>query len=76
MKTLLIATAASALLLAPVGAYAQKSPQGTETQQDFRAGVKAETPTVKRKEILRSETNRNSTTGAAPVMKKKRMKER
>ena len=75
MKTLFVATAASALLLAPVGAYAQKSPQGTEVQENFRAGVKAEKPTAKRKEILRSETNRNDTTGMAPV-KKKRMKER
>ena len=74
MKTLLAATAASALLLVPVGAYAQKSNQGTEVQENFRAGVKAEKPTVKRKEILRSETNRNATTGAAPM--KKKMKER
>ena len=74
MKTLLAATAVSALLLVPVGAYAQKSSQGTETQENFRAGVKAVKPTVKRKEILRSETNRNETTGAAPT--KKKMKER
>jgi len=74
MKTLLAATAVSALLLVPVGAYAQKSNQGTETQENFRAGVKAEKPTVKRKEILRSETNRNETMGAAPT--KKKMKER
>jgi hypothetical protein len=74
MKTFLAATAASAILLLPVSAYAQKSNQGTETQEDFRAGVKAEKPTVKRKEILRSETNRNETTGAAPM--KKKMKDR
>ena len=74
MRTLFAATAASALLLVPVGAYAQKSPQTTETQENFRAGVKAEKPTVKRKEILRSETNRNDTTGMAPT--KKKMKER
>jgi hypothetical protein len=74
MKTLLAATAATALLLVPVGAFAQKSPQTTETQENFRNGVKAETPTVKRKEILRSETNKNMTTGEAPM--KKKMKER
>lgn len=67
MRTLLTATALSAFLLVPVGAYAQKSPQTTETQENFRHGVKAETPTMKRKEILRSETNRNETTGTAPM---------
>jgi len=76
MKALLVATAASALLLVPVGAYAQKSSQTTEVQENFRAGVKAEKPTAKRKEILRAETNRNETMGAAPTMKKKRIKER
>jgi hypothetical protein len=75
MKTLLTAAAATALLLLPVGAYAQKSAQGTDAQENFRAGVKAETPTAKRQEILRGETNRNDTTGAAPMTKKK-MKER
>jgi hypothetical protein len=67
MKTLLTATAVSALLLAPVGAYAQRSNQTTETQENFRASVKAEKPTAKRKHILRGETNRNDTTGAAPM---------
>jgi hypothetical protein len=67
MKTLLTATAVSALLLVPVSAYAQRSPQTTETQENFRAGVKAEKPTAKRQHILRGETNRNDTTGAAPM---------
>ena len=74
MRTLLTATALSALLLVPVGAYAQKSTQTTETQENFRHGVKAEKPTVKRKQILRSETNRNETTGAAPMKKTKKIK--
>ena len=69
MRSLLAATAVTALLLAPVGAYAQRSQQTTETQQSFRDGVKAEKPTAKRQQILRSETNRNDTTGAAPTEK-------
>ena len=69
MRTLLAATAMSALLLAPVGAYAQRSQQTTETQQNFRDSVKAEKPTAKRQHILRSETNRNDTTGVAPMEK-------
>ena len=72
MRTLLTATALSALLLVPVGAYAQKSTQTTATQENFRHGVKAERPTLKRREILRSETNRNETTGAAPMRMKSR----
>ncbi|HLH92780.1 MAG TPA: hypothetical protein VKX28_30510 [Xanthobacteraceae bacterium] len=63
MRSLLAATAVSALLLVPVGAYAQRSQQTTDTQQNFRQSVKAEKPTLKRKHILRSETNRNTTTG-------------
>jgi len=61
MRTLLAATtlSLSALLLIPAGAYAQRSPQTTETQQTFRDSVKAEHPTAKRRHILRSETNRN-----------------
>ena len=64
MRTLLAATAFSALLLIPVGAYAQRSPQTTDTQQSFRQSVKSEHPTAKRHHILRSETNKNDTTGA------------
>ena len=64
MRTLLAASAVSALLLVPVGAYAQKSQQTTDTQQNFRQSVKSEHPTMKRKHILRSETNKNDTTGA------------
>jgi uncharacterized protein YraI len=70
MRTLLAATAVTALLLAPVGAYAQRSTQTTETQENFRAGVKAEQPTVKRQEILRGESNKDQTqtNGAADRM--------
>jgi hypothetical protein len=67
MRNLLAAAAASALLLIPAGAYAQRSPQTTEVQQDFRNSVKARHPTAKRRHILRSETNRNNTTGVAPI---------
>jgi hypothetical protein len=66
MRTLLAAAAASAFLLIPVGAHAQRSPQTTEAQQNFRDSVKARHPTAKRRHILRSETNRNATTGAGP----------
>ena len=66
MRILLAATAASTLLLIPVGAHAQRSPQTTETQQSFRDSVKARHPTAKRRHILRSETNRNETYGAGP----------
>lgn len=69
MRTLLAATALSAMLLAPVGAYAQRSQQTTGTQQNFRDSVKAEKPTAKRHHILKGETNRNETTGAAPMHK-------
>ena len=70
MRTLLAAAAASALLLIPVGAYAQRSPQTTEAQQNFRDSVKARHPTAKRRHILRSETNRNETTGVAPMRRR------
>ena len=69
MQALLAATAMSALLLAPVGAYAQRSQQTTGTQQNFHDSVKAENPTAKRQHILRGETNRNDTTGAATMEK-------
>lgn len=59
MRTLLAATAASALLLLPMGAYAQQSPQQTPAQQDLQNGVKSEHPTPKRDQIIRSETNTN-----------------
>jgi hypothetical protein len=67
MKILLAAAAASTLLLIPVGASAQRSQQTTETQQTFRDSVKAERPSLKRHRILRSESNRNSTTGVGPI---------
>jgi hypothetical protein len=66
MRILLAAAAASTLLLIPVGAYAQRSPQTTEAQQNFRDSVKARHHTAKRHHILRSETNRNETYGAGP----------
>ncbi|HEY4922439.1 MAG TPA: hypothetical protein VII40_20220 [Xanthobacteraceae bacterium] len=64
MRTLLAATAVSALLFAPVGAHAQKSQQETTSEQDLRESIKAEPSTPKRENILRSETNRNDTLGA------------
>ncbi len=67
MRKVLAATAVSALLLVPVGAYAQRSNQTTESQQNFRDNVKAEKPTAKRQHILRGETNKNDTNGAAPA---------
>jgi len=66
MRILLAATAVTALFLIPVGASAQRSPQTTETQQNFRDSVKARHPTAKRRHILRSETNRNDTMGVGP----------
>jgi hypothetical protein len=66
MRILLALTAFSALLLAPVGASAQKSQQETTSQQDLREGIIAEPATPKREDILRSETNSDNTTGAAP----------
>jgi hypothetical protein len=59
MRTLITATVASAFLLIPAGAYAQRAPQTTEAQQDLRDSVKAKHRTVKRQHILRSESNRN-----------------
>ena len=67
MRTLLVAAAFSTLFLAPVGAYAQTGgTQTTPAQQDLKDGVKAEPRTMKRQEIIRSETNKNDTTGTAP----------
>jgi hypothetical protein len=65
MRTFLAATALSLVLLTPA-AYAQNTQQTTETQTNFKAGVKAEPRTPKRQNIIRSETNKNETTGAAP----------
>ena len=56
----------TALLMVPMSAYAQRSTQTTDTQQNFRQSVKAERPTAKRHHILRSESNKGSTTGVAP----------
>jgi len=66
MRTLLAGIAASALLLIPVGAYAQNGTQQTETQQDLKDSVKAKPPTQKRQEIIRSESDKDNTSGAAP----------
>jgi hypothetical protein len=59
MRTVIVATVASAFLLMPVGAYAQRAPQTTEAQQDLRDNVKVKHRTAKRQRILRSESNRN-----------------
>jgi hypothetical protein len=66
MRTLLAGIAALALLLIPVGAYAQNGTQTTETQQDLKDSVKAKPPTQKRQDIIRSESDKNNTNGAAP----------
>jgi hypothetical protein len=67
MRTFLAAAiAASALVIIPVGAYAQNGTQTTETQQNFKDSVKAKPRTMKRQGIIRSESDKHSTTGAAP----------
>jgi hypothetical protein len=67
MRTFLAAAiAASALVVIPVGAYAQNGTQTTETQQDLKDSVKAKPRTQKRQEIIRSESDKNNTNGAAP----------
>ena len=60
MRTILMAGAFSALLLAPVGAYAATAgQQSTGAQSDLRHNVKAKHPTYKRHQIIRSELNKN-----------------
>ncbi len=66
MRTFLAAIATSALILAPVSAIAQNGQQETPTQQTFKDSVKAKQPTPKREDIIRSETDKSSTTGVAP----------
>jgi hypothetical protein len=66
MRTFITAAALSTLLALP-GAFAQTGGnQTTDTQQSFKDGVKAQPRTPKRENIIRSETNKNDTTGAAP----------
>jgi hypothetical protein len=68
MRTFLVATALSVLAFVPSGAFAQSNgSQTTETQQTFKDGVKAQPRTEKRDNIIRSETNKNETSGAAPM---------
>jgi hypothetical protein len=64
MRTFLAAIAASALIVIPVGAYAQNGQQTTETQQTLKDSVKAKPPTTKRQEIIRSESDKTDTNGA------------
>lgn len=67
MRHLLTAGALSSLLLASAGSYAMAAgQQSTGAQSEFRQSVKAKQPTYKRHQIIRSETNKN-TTGAAPM---------
>jgi hypothetical protein len=60
MRTILMASALSALLLAPVGAYAGAGQQSTGAQSDLRHNVKAKHPTYKRHQIIRAEQNKNT----------------
>ncbi|HEU5273544.1 MAG TPA: hypothetical protein VFU97_07785 [Xanthobacteraceae bacterium] len=60
MRALLMASALSALLFAPVGAYAAGAgQQSTGAQSDLRQNVKAKHSTYKRHQIIRSELNKN-----------------
>ncbi len=60
MRNLLAATAAAAFVLAPGVSFAQTpGHQSTGTQTEFRQSVKAEHPTHKRHQIIRSELNKN-----------------
>ncbi len=65
MRSLLAASALSALLLAPAGAIAAGQ-QSTGAQSDLRQSVKAKAPTLKRHHIIRAEQNKN-TVGAGPA---------
>ncbi len=60
MRTLFAASALAGLLLIPVGASAESAGhQSTGMQSEFRQSVKAERPTHKRHQIIRSELNKN-----------------
>jgi hypothetical protein len=45
----------------------QSGQQTTEPQQNLKDNVKAKPRTEKRQEIIRSESNKNTTTGTAPA---------
>jgi hypothetical protein len=64
MRHLSLALSLSALLAFPVAASADQ--QSTAAQSDLKASVKARHPTHKRHEIIRSESGKQTTTGAAP----------
>lgn len=67
MRTLLAALATSALVVLPFGAMAQSTgQQTTPAQETLKDSVKAKPPTPKRQDIIRSESDKNSTTGATP----------
>ncbi len=62
MRTLFgfCAVSIAGLLLVPTGAFAESAGhQTTGTQTEFRQSVKAERPTHKRRQIIRSELNKN-----------------
>jgi hypothetical protein len=63
MRSLSLALTILAISAIPVGAYADQ--QSTSAQSDLKASVKARQPTHKRQQIIRSESNQQ-TTGAAP----------
>jgi hypothetical protein len=60
MRTFLALTAGAAFLLAPAASFAATAGhQSTGTQTEFRQSVKAQHPTYKRHQIIRSELNKN-----------------
>ncbi len=59
MRTFPALTAAAAFLLAPAASFAANGHQSTGTQTEFRQSVKAQHPTYKRHQIIRSELNKN-----------------
>ena len=60
MRTLFAVSTAAGLLLTPIAAFAEPAGhQSTGTQTEFRQSVKAEHPTQKRRQIIRSELNKN-----------------
>ncbi len=60
MRTMFTLTAIAGLLLAPGASFAESAGhQSTGTQTEFRQSVKAEHPTHKRHQIIRSELNKN-----------------
>src|SRR5262249_33869097 len=60
MRTLFAVTAVAGARRAPVAFFAETAGhQSTGTQTEFRQSVKAERPTHKRRQIIRSELNKN-----------------